>query len=80
MDSQSLHVLQLCSPDSGAQFEPLVAWFAEQERRENREIKERKSFEYKLPALEVVRTALTAAVPGFSRPRMDEDGQQLGNG
>jgi predicted ATP-binding protein involved in virulence len=52
-------------------FKALIAWFYAQENAELRQQREKNSFEYRAPALEAVRRAITKVMPEVSEPHIE---------
>ncbi len=52
-------------------FKALVAWFYAQENAELRQQRQKNSFEYRAPALEAVRRAITKVMPEVSEPHIE---------
>ena len=55
--------------ESRTNFRGFVEYFYFLEQNEQRQQQERKSFEYELPELKAIRTAVTRALPEMSKPR-----------
>ncbi|MBD3795933.1 MAG: AAA family ATPase [Epsilonproteobacteria bacterium] len=58
------------SLDADTNFSRLFQWFDAMQNEENRKIKEKRDFDYTLPALESVRNALEVMLPDMQNPRI----------
>ena len=58
---------------SDTNFTRYFQWFSAMENEENRQIKEQKDFNYKLPALEAVRKSIEIMLPQITNPRIKID-------
>jgi predicted ATP-binding protein involved in virulence len=58
--------------EATARFKTVFAWFHAMEDDERRLKVEQRNFDYRLPALETVRRAITKMIPGFSNPRIEK--------
>lgn len=54
-----------------ARFKDAFEWFNAMEDLERREQQRQKNFDYRLPELDVVRSAIESMLPGFSHPRTE---------